>query len=730
MNRIPFIIFLIFLFGNKQLFPQESNKLIKDINAIFNQYSYNSTENNQNIVTTYHLETTSDALMFVESTQSNNTQDKTYKIFYKDIQIKGLKTEPMDDLIIIKYDMDYGVSYFKYELISKTGITEGMEPYIPLYLSDIPKNVFNDLVEMINELFKVISENSYTNSSGSGYNNYYGEDDDYYSTNEEDNNGSYYSYNDYQDYNNKNYGNDEPNNTNNTLEYYNKKGKRVYDESQAYYVRYVKYDTDGVMLAVDYKDGKLYRTAQIASRDENDRNNDIVDGYCIWYYDDEKPHFLAFYENGKLVNNEYAEIDENGDITLIFKDQFEDNANGWPLINNKDIYADIKNGNLTIESKNNYLINRSIKYKINTDHDFRITTKIKPVYGDNNSGQGLIWGFKDWDNYNAFMISSDGYYQIYSYFDGVKFELSDGWKKSDKINTGNNWNKLQINKYGDEMFYSINSKIVDKTIFYPFKGNRLGFILGSRRKINVDYLSIRQNLGNVNNEEGVFGARKESKRNRENNDIKSTGSGIVLSRDGYIATNYHVAGDANALKVAFYKDNERVVYNADLVLGDIEHDLAIIKINDANFNGFDHLPYNFKVNESEIGEKVFALGYPFSYQLGAKIVYNEGTISSQTGIGGDVTHYQISVPVQPGNSGGPLFDMNGNLIGIVDSRTEEVNGRRAENIAYAIKTEYLQRLIYELPVYISLPSSNYLQNESVTKKVKVLTEFVPIIFVY
>jgi S1-C subfamily serine protease len=730
------IIVLVSFFGCSFGIAQSQNinQTIEEINNIFLEYPNQSSQNGHSVLISYLFKIDNSNLIIVEETTNGEEQRKEYILPFNNILSKGLKTEPGDDLIMIQYDLNYGDAYVSYDLYQDGNYSNGLESFVVIYTGNMPVNSFNQLVTLIGNLNNYILNDNYVYSDKKepveeqDNNNYYnyGNENSYYKDQDESN-YDYYSNYDYSDYSSDNNNSDDI-----TFEYYDESGLRVYDKSDAYIYRYITYDDEGIMVAYDYKNGKIYRKSQLKNRDESNRNNDILDGYCIWYYDNGDPHFYALYENGQLIKNEFAEIDENGNVTMIFKDDFDNNINNWKLVNNQDVYADIDNGFFVIESKNDYMINKLIYYKIDNSNDFRITSRIKLIEGNNNSGQGILWGFKDWDNYSAFMISSDGYFSIFSYKDGIKIDLSDGWKKSENINQGEEWNKIQINKYSNKIFFSINSKIVDQDEFYPFSGNYLGFVIGSKREIKADYLIIRQMLGNINNSTGgnSYSDRAKTEKQESGNEIKGTGSGILISTDGYIVTNYHVAGDANALKVAFYTNSGRVIYDADFILGDKKNDLAIIKINDTGFEGFNKIPYNFKTGDADIGEKIFALGYPFSASMGAKIVYVEGTISAQSGFGDDDTHYQISAPVQPGNSGGPLFDLNGNLIGIVDSRTEEISGRRAENIAYAIKTYYVQRLIGQMTSYIDLPHNTSLQYKRVTEKVKELKKVVPIIIIY
>ncbi len=108
--------------------------------------------------------------------------------------------------------------------------------------------------------------------------------------------------------------------------------------------------------------------------------------------------------------------------------------------------------------------------------------------------------------------------------------------------------------------------------------------------------------------------------------------------------------------------------------------------------------------------------------MGDEIKLTNGIISSKTGFQGDITAYQISAPVQPGNSGGPLFNKTGNLIGIIKSKY-----RGAENVSYALKIAYLKNLIDQLPITPALNKTHSLPKSSLSGQVQVLNKFVYII---
>ena len=110
--------------------------------------------------------------------------------------------------------------------------------------------------------------------------------------------------------------------------------------------------------------------------------------------------------------------------------------------------------------------------------------------------------------------------------------------------------------------------------------------------------------------------------------------------------------------------------------------------------------------------------------MGEEVKLTNGIISSKTGYEGDISMYQISAPVQPGNSGGPLFDSQGNVIGIVSAKLTQ-----AENVGYAIKASYLQNLFDIMSTAPKLQTVNTISTKSLSEKVKVLSNFVYIILI-
>lgn len=195
-----------------------------------------------------------------------------------------------------------------------------------------------------------------------------------------------------------------------------------------------------------------------------------------------------------------------------------------------------------------------------------------------------------------------------------------------------------------------------------------------------------------------------------------TGTGFAL-KNGYIVTNNHVVEGASSILVQGVNGSS-VEYKAEVVAVDKNNDLALIRINDYRFDGFGAIPYSINASLCDVGSDIFVLGYPLTSYMGEEIKLTNGIISSRSGFQGDITTYQISAPIQPGNSGGPMFDRYGNVVGIVNAG---IPG--AENVGYAIKASYLCNLIESVVSNAIIPYNNTISTKSLPEKVKVLKNY-------
>jgi serine protease Do len=168
----------------------------------------------------------------------------------------------------------------------------------------------------------------------------------------------------------------------------------------------------------------------------------------------------------------------------------------------------------------------------------------------------------------------------------------------------------------------------------------------------------------------------------ENAKFISGGSGFLIDPKGYIITNAHVLKGSGAVVV----NSKGQEFNASIAHIDQAKDLAILKIDDADYEPVASIPYSIRKGNTDLGEQVFTLGYPRN-----DIVYGEGYLSARTGYNSDSLSYQIQISANPGNSGGPVFNNNGEVIGILSTRQAQ-----AEGVAFAVKSKNIYRMIEEL----------------------------------
>jgi len=167
----------------------------------------------------------------------------------------------------------------------------------------------------------------------------------------------------------------------------------------------------------------------------------------------------------------------------------------------------------------------------------------------------------------------------------------------------------------------------------------------------------------------------------------STGTGFFVSGNGTIVTCAHVITDATKITVNI----NNTEYTATLLTKNDATDTAVLKI--------DYRPtYHFafaNFSEVSLGDKVFVLGFPLSNLLGTDIRLTDGIVSAKSGIGSDATYFQISAPIQPGNSGGPIFNSNFEIIGVAAAKLNEMttlisSGIIPQNVNFGIKSNVVR----------------------------------------
>lgn len=187
------------------------------------------------------------------------------------------------------------------------------------------------------------------------------------------------------------------------------------------------------------------------------------------------------------------------------------------------------------------------------------------------------------------------------------------------------------------------------------------------------------------------------------------GTGFLISSNGYLVTSYHVVNGADSV---FIENSTYGRLKAVLVTSDAPNDVAILRIESSDFKS-NKVPYTISPLEANLGEDVFTLGFPRE-----DIVFGEGSISALSGYLQNPNAYQVSVPVNPGNSGGPLFNGKGDLVGIISGIQTETS-----SAAFAIKSSVLLSVIETAPADtvhapLVLPKLNTMKNLTKVDQIK------------
>ena len=183
--------------------------------------------------------------------------------------------------------------------------------------------------------------------------------------------------------------------------------------------------------------------------------------------------------------------------------------------------------------------------------------------------------------------------------------------------------------------------------------------------------------------------------------LDSTGSGFAISRSGHILTNHHVVAGCAEVRVQL---PGREAATAVVIAGDPANDLALLEATVG-------LPAAELRHDSGIrpGDSVVAVGFPLHGVLASVANVTTGTVSALAGIGNDARFMQMTVPVQPGSSGGPLLDLQGRVVGVVVSkldalRVASVTGDIPQNVNFAIKADVVRTFLHasNVPLTLSL----------------------------
>ena len=238
--------------------------------------------------------------------------------------------------------------------------------------------------------------------------------------------------------------------------------------------------------------------------------------------------------------------------------------------------------------------------------------------------------------------------------------------------------------------------------------------------LSRDIKDIRKDVRNIQNDnqqrDKVIENVKEQATTIPPIQYTSGGTGFMIDPKGYIVTNGHVIEKARNIAV---QDNNGNELKAVVVYADPSRDIAILKINDTRFKSPSSIPYSIRKTNADLAEPIFTLGYPKN-----DIVYGDGYIASKSGYNSDTLACQIAIAANRGNSGSPIINKNGEVIGIITNKQNS-----AEGAVFAIHSKYIYSALNELlkkdsSFRIKLPSGSLLKEKDRVQQVRKISDFV------
>lgn len=209
--------------------------------------------------------------------------------------------------------------------------------------------------------------------------------------------------------------------------------------------------------------------------------------------------------------------------------------------------------------------------------------------------------------------------------------------------------------------------------------------------------------------------------------VRSSGSSFFITDDGYLLTSRHVVANANRVVIRTKQGD----FPAQVVMTSSNYDVALLKA----VGSFKALPLA-NSQSVKLGDGVFTIGFPSPSIQGVEPKFTRGEINSLAGIQDDRRFFQMSVAIQPGNSGGPLVTMAGNTVGIIAMRLNDMSvleavGSLPQNVNYAVKSSFILEFLRTVPAVTGklkpLQAAAFRRSEDVVKDVE---EAVGLVLVY
>ncbi len=258
--------------------------------------------------------------------------------------------------------------------------------------------------------------------------------------------------------------------------------------------------------------------------------------------------------------------------------------------------------------------------------------------------------------------------------------------------------KRRMNQNDAAAVYEYWRRAISESQFSPeaLAGIRAGVLSGTSSLMDNNFKEFADELEKVwHDAQGAPPQQDHSSRDRQVPvEPSKSGTCFAVRADGTLVTAFHVISGAKTIRVRFGKGE---MTPALLQQSSPSNDVAVLK---TSLKTPSFLPLG-SIRNVQLGQEVFTIGYPVRELLGEEAKFTEGTVSALPGPEGEANLLQVSIPVQPGNSGGPVVTQRGEAIGVVTA-TEAIvpflrsTGTLPQNVNWAISADFLKPL-FDLP---------------------------------
>ena len=241
------------------------------------------------------------------------------------------------------------------------------------------------------------------------------------------------------------------------------------------------------------------------------------------------------------------------------------------------------------------------------------------------------------------------------------------------------------------------------------KGTFKGIISGSSTFLK--WMEVNESSSNNKND--------TNKSNKQQIFPAASGSGFFVNNEGYIISNYHVVESCDEVKIHY----NNASHTTKIVASDKVNDLTLLK---ANIKPNDFFP----ISKENIGllEEVYVAGFPFGKSISSSIKVTKGVVSSLTGIGDNYSNFQVDAALQPGNSGGPIIDEKGNVVGVAVAKLDFLKVIKffeviPENTNFGIKSSVVKTFLNTNSINLLSPSSKVLKKKDIGSRITKATVY-------